>query len=157
MEIQDYPNYLIYRDGRIYNNKRKRFLHPSKGSKGYIYVHLSNKGKGYTFRLHRLLATHYIANPNNYPMVDHIDGNKENNSIENLRWATSIENSNAYQKHRINNQSGHKNISFNKHKNKWKFQKNIYGRMIRKENFKTKIEAICYKYIVQLRIKANHY
>jgi len=157
MEIQDFPNYLIYPDGRVYNKKRNHFLNPSLGWRGYINVTLSNNGKGQALKLHRLIAIHYIPNPNNYPMIDHIDGNKTNNSIENLRWVTSMVNSNSFQKHRINNRSGHKNISFNKSKKRWKFQKDYYGRIIKKENFKTKTEALCYKYIIQLRIKANHF
>jgi hypothetical protein len=42
--------------------------------------------------LHRLIATHYIPNPDNKPVIDHIDRNKTNNAIANLRWATISEN-----------------------------------------------------------------
>ena len=49
---------------------------------GYIQVYLNGK----TYKYHRILAKHFIPNPDNLPEVDHIDRNKVNNSLENLRW-----------------------------------------------------------------------
>lgn len=64
------------------NNKRN----------GYCEISLHKDGKEKRFRLNRLVAIHFIPNPNNLPEVNHIDGIKENNNIDNLEWVTSIEN-----------------------------------------------------------------
>lgn len=57
-------------------------------------VRLSKGGKSTHFTLHRLLAVHFIPNPNNLPFVNHIDENKLNNSINNLEWCTQAYNTN---------------------------------------------------------------
>lgn len=54
---------------------------------GYVFVNLRN-GKGRTHPVHRLMADAFIANPDNLPEVNHIDGNKTNNMITNLEWCT---------------------------------------------------------------------
>jgi len=87
MEIEGYPNYLIYEDGRVYTKNYNRFLKPSI-KRGYLTYGLSNNSKCKTLLVHRIIAIHYIPNPDNKPEVDHIDRNKLNNNISNLRWAT---------------------------------------------------------------------
>lgn len=57
----------------------------------YLYVNLNNNGLK-QFRLHRLVALHFIPNPDNLPEVNHIDGNKNNNTVENLEWCSNLEN-----------------------------------------------------------------
>lgn len=56
----------------------------------YDYVRVRLNGRNYLY--HRILARHFIPNPANLPQVDHIDRNKTNNSIENLRWVSAGEN-----------------------------------------------------------------
>tara|TARA_R110002074_G_scaffold280376_1_gene451815 strand:+ start:55 stop:504 length:450 start_codon:yes stop_codon:yes gene_type:complete len=89
MEIEGYSNYLIYEDGRVFSKKRLGtnggFMKANPNSEGYLQVQLNNYGHK-TFRIHRLIATYYIPNPNNYEEVDHKDRNRQNNSIDNLRW-----------------------------------------------------------------------
>jgi len=150
MEIIGYENYLIYDDGRVYNKKFNRFLKPITNSVGYKGVHLSKEGKSINKNVHRLVALHYINNPNNKRCVDHINRNKIDNRVENLRWATDFENS---QNRTINkdNTSGYKNISYNKSSNYWEFSKLYRGKQIRKR-FKSKIDCICYKFIIILMI-----
>ena len=92
MEIKDYPNYLIYDDGRVYTKYYKKFLKPMLRKKGYCRVALSNSENRKKFLVHRLVALHYIPNPNNKPQVDHIDRNTQNNHVSNLRWVTNQEN-----------------------------------------------------------------
>lgn len=60
--------------------------------KGYIDVHLSKNGKSKHLVVHRLVAKTFIPNPNNLPQINHIDGNKQNNRIDNLEWCNNSEN-----------------------------------------------------------------
>jgi hypothetical protein len=150
MEIIDYPNYLIYRDGRVFNNKYKRFLKPGNQGLGYLHVVLYNNGHSKDFLIHRLVAEHYIKNPENKATVDHLNRNKLDNRVENLKWANRKEQS-INQSIPKNNTSGHKYITYTKSQKKWAFLKQGQNRIIKP--FNTKIEAICYKYIYLLKIK----
>lgn len=64
---------------------------PNKTRYNYLYVNLNNNGIK-QFRVHRLVAIHFIPNPDNLEQVNHIDGDKNNNSVENLEWCTNLEN-----------------------------------------------------------------
>lgn len=78
--------YSVTSDGKIFSHLRGKYLTPKKDKDGYLFVALSKKGTVSYFRIHRIVAKEFITNPNNYDTVDHIDFNKENNSVENLRW-----------------------------------------------------------------------
>lgn len=60
--------------------------------KGYPIIYLSAKNKCKTMSVHRIVAKAFIDNSNKYPEVNHIDGNKENNNVENLEWCTPSQN-----------------------------------------------------------------
>jgi len=93
MEIEDYPNYLIYEDGRVWSKIGKgRFLKQIINKDGYKKVQLWNKSSGKNLSVHRLVAQAYIPNPENKPFVDHINHIVDDNRVENLRWATVSEN-----------------------------------------------------------------
>ena len=98
MEIQGFPNYLIYEDGRVYNKKYNNDLKHIINTQGYAYISLYvSKGKKKVLKIHRLVASHYCINenPEKYHQVDHIDRDKLNNHFSNLRWVNqSINNSN---------------------------------------------------------------
>jgi len=108
MEIIDYPNYLIYNDGRVYSKNKNKFLKPYI-SDGYHRIRLINNDGTKCFRVHRLVALHYIPLVEGKDQVDHIDRNKTNNHISNLRWANNSENMLNTDVQR-NNILGHKNI-----------------------------------------------
>ena len=92
-QIKEFPKYEINKLGtvrRIYKNGNITYPKPVKNIKtGYMTVSLHNKPKS----LHRLLALNFIPNPDNKPVVDHINTIREDNTLENLRWATVSENS----------------------------------------------------------------
>lgn len=64
----------------------------SKEKMTYYYVKLSKENMVKRKYIHRLVAEAFIPNPNNYPVVNHIDGNKQNNNVTNLEWCTSMYN-----------------------------------------------------------------
>lgn len=88
--------YKISNLGKIKSLPRKgvkeKILNPSKNNRGYLRVGLSAKGKVRYDSIHRLVAETFIENPKKMPEVNHIDGNKLNNNIENLEWVTKSEN-----------------------------------------------------------------
>ena len=80
--------YAITEEGNVWSHKTNKFLKPAKVSKGYLCVRLDGKTK----LVHRLIAMTLIPNKNNKPTVNHIDGDKTNNHINNLEWCTYSEN-----------------------------------------------------------------
>ena len=76
------------------NRKRHAKQIAINKSNGYEYVGLTKNGKQKHYPFHRLLAIHFIDNPNNYPCVNHIDENRMNNILENLEWCTYKYNTN---------------------------------------------------------------
>ena len=93
MDIIDFPNYTITEDGTITNKKTGNVLATYLNKQtGYKTVSLWKNNKGKRDTIHRLLATHFIPNPDNKDYVDHIDRNKLNNDLSNLRWVNGTEN-----------------------------------------------------------------
>jgi hypothetical protein len=90
--IKDFENYLIIKDGDIYRNITYRKLKCSSDKNGYLKIRLLNKSGRKSMFLHRLLAIQFIPNPLNKPFINHIDGNKSNNKLNNLEWCTHKEN-----------------------------------------------------------------
>jgi hypothetical protein len=93
--------YLVSNLGNVYSTKRNiqmattTYTDKRKGTTfntSYKRVGLSHKGKKKLYPVHRLVATAFIPNPENKRTVNHKDGNKLNNTIDNLEWATDAEN-----------------------------------------------------------------
>ena len=84
--------YDITKEGVVINLKTNRKYKGKIGNNGYLTFHTKRNNKYYSWLIHRLVAIKYIPNPNNYPIVNHIDGNKLNISIDNLEWCTQSDN-----------------------------------------------------------------
>ena len=104
--IRGFENYLISNQGRCWNTRTKRFVGCDDGN-GYIKVGFQKDGRTQNFKIHRLVMLHFgPPQPEDKREVDHIDRDKSNNRIENLRWVNSSENA--------------------KNRGKYKLQKNDY-------------------------------
>jgi hypothetical protein len=114
-KINGYEQYLIDRDGIVYNTKTNKFITTRLNKAGYETIMLLGK----SFLLHRLIAKTFIPNPNNLPVIDHIDRNRQNNSLENLRWVSQKENSLNKTFDKKNSKSGVRWVNWYKPYNKW--------------------------------------
>lgn len=88
--IADRPGYSVSENGDIRNNKTGRILKGNVDNNGYIRVMLGRKTS--PLYIHRIVAMAFIDNPESLPQVDHIDGDKSNNAVSNLRWVSASAN-----------------------------------------------------------------
>lgn len=117
--FDEFPDYYIYDNGVIKNNKTNRFVPGSINNQKYRVVNIVDKNKNKKhFLVHRLVALAFLLNPHNKPYVDHIDCNTLNNLITNLRWVTPKENTSNSRK-RKNTVSKYKGVSWSKKIQKW--------------------------------------
>ena len=139
-EIENFKNYDVSSFGNIRNNITNNKLKYNPNQKGYHLVTLYGDIRK-TIPIHRLVASAFIENPNNFPQVDHIDRNKSNNNIENLRWVT--------QQHNMWNKI-HKNIHINS-RGYYQVSYNTSFKCQHKKAFKNEHDAVYY--LEQLKIK----
>ena len=92
---------------------------------GYKIISLFRDGKQYCKSIHRLLGLTYIPNPENKKCIDHIDRNKLNNKLDNLRWATHSEN-NKNVGLKKNNKTGIKYLCWCNERNRWRYKGKRY-------------------------------
>lgn len=90
-EIDDFPGYFVSDEGRV-RGRRKSILKEVDGGQGYLKVTLSKNGEHTDKRINRLVAEAFLDNPNELPVVMHLDNNRKNNNVNNLRWGTVSEN-----------------------------------------------------------------
>lgn len=133
--IKNYEDYLVNENGEIYSKLSNKLLKPRKDKDGYLMFNLYNNKKCKTIKLHRLVAMTYIPNPENLPQINHINGVKTDNRVENLEWCTASQNT----KHAYDlglNENGREAAR----KNGKKVGK-IYGKIYGKINIKRATEA----------------
>lgn len=93
-EIKGFPLYLATNSGNIISlqKRRPRILKPRTTRHGYLHVKIFADGSHKDVSVHRLVATSFIQNPENKPHVNHKNGIKTDNRVENLEWVTRSEN-----------------------------------------------------------------
>ncbi len=148
-QIAEFPGYDVNTEGIVIKRDARKEI-PTYNSNGYSIIQLKCCGKPFMRKLHRIIAMAFIENPDNKPFVDHIDTNRQNNSISNLRWATNRENQ---QNRRVQSTFGH-NIVKTSH---GKFRIDIYvskGNVIVK-TFTLQTEAVVFRDRCLNQIRCN--
>jgi hypothetical protein len=89
-----FNDFLITQNGDIKNRKTGKTLRQTTCGRGYpaVVVSLGSRSKRKIIKIHKAVAETFIPNPNHYPMINHKDGVKTNNSVENLEWCTNSQN-----------------------------------------------------------------
>ena len=138
--IIDFPNYSISSLGVVINNKTKKIKAQYQQKIGYLQIKLykNNIRKNYTH--HQLMGLHFIPNPENYSQIDHINGIRNDNRIENLRWVNQSQNQ-RNKKKLFNCSSQYKGVSWDKNKNKWEANISINRILKHIGRFATELEA----------------
>jgi len=137
-EVSNYGNVASLNYNRT--GKRKN-LTPKTNNKGYLWVELRNNGKKSCILIHRLVAEHFIDNPNNYEIVNHKDENPRNNMYNNLEWCNASYNTDYSKKLHLD-----KTIS---NGNKWDFKESEkyhkHNQLLIKKDFNGNIIEVCGK------------
>lgn len=141
-KIKDYPNYSLDLDNNmIYSHYSNKYLKPILNKDGYIRITLCKNGKKKDFQYHRIVYEVYNGEIPENLFIDHIDNDRQNNHIENLRLATLSENQHNIKVQKNNLSTGYKCIYLTKDRTYqvriWKNNKYVYCK-----TFKTLEEAI---------------
>jgi len=144
-QVADFPNYAVSNTGKVRNDKTNKILKPfrvdnSKSNKYYFRIDLSSNGNFLRIRLHRLIAKTFLDDYSEKLFVDHIDRNRLNNHISNLRMVTSqINNRN---RSKVTGKSSiYKGVCHNKNTGKWDVCIGLNNKRINLGRFLTEEEA----------------
>lgn len=146
--------YKVSNTGRVMSFKRYKDGEIMKGylrSDNYSEVNFVNHTKKPKILIHRLVAIHFVPNPNNYDIVDHIDRDRQNNNSNNLRWTNKQINS-LNSSFSSRNTSGCKGITYMKKNDKWRVRW-FEGQNEQGKYCKTKEEAIQHR----IKVLQLHY
>lgn len=151
--------YQISNLGNISNYRK--VLKPFINNSGYQVIDLRVNGIRKKFLIHRLVAKHVIVNPQNLKVVNHKDGNKLNNSVDNLEWCTNSENIlharrtglNPYnfptRNKKLGKVSRYRGVGFDNSRNKWYSTVRVNGRNVEQKRFDSEEEAaLWYNHLV---------
>jgi len=157
-EIEGFEGrYQVSNLGRVMSlvtnhGKQRQKLKPQY-ERRYMFVNLSVKNRGHTKDVHRMVANAFVPNPDNKPMVNHIDGVKLNNNASNLEWVTCSENhKHAYASglrtsegtvtgKKLGQSSVYRNVSWDNERGKWMAAPKIGGKQKFMRRFDSEIEA----------------
>lgn len=132
--------YEVSNIGNIRHKGKTEYKKISFDPNGYPYSSFSKNGKGKRLQIHRLVALAFIPNTDNKQFVDHIDQDKSNNRVSNLRWASRSENYMNRTKYKCN-KSGYKGVFFSKSKNKYRAEIRLNKKSIFIGYYESKEEA----------------
>ncbi len=132
--IEGFENYMVSDHGNVKNKKTGRILKSRLDKYGYSRINVSGDGITRTKSIHQLVARAFIENTEDKKCIDHINNDKLNNNISNLRWATHTENAqNASIS--VHNKSGCKGVIWHKVARKWQVQIQVDGLKIHLGSF----------------------
>ena len=140
--VKALERYIMNNGGR--QHRAETILKPNIQKSGYKMVVLCKDGKIYPKLVHRIVAETFIPNPDNKPVVDHIDTDAGNNNVENLRWATQKENclNPVSRVHNSLSKTGHKGyLKCHTEETKRKISEALKGRMLTEEHRRKLSEA----------------
>lgn len=158
--------YFISDDGKVRNHKKELKGYINNG--GYHCIDLYDlNSKRHKFLIHRLVAITFIPNPDDKPYVNHIDGNKLNNKVDNLEWVTNSENILHARKSGLNpynlptlgikkgKASKYRNVSYDKSRNKWIASVRHNKTNLGQKRFDSEIEAALHVNYIIDKYKLN--
>jgi len=139
--INDFHNYQISNFGKVKVTNNGKYMKQRVTNRYYYSVSLFKDGKYTYFSIHRLVALHFIPNPNLSKIVDHIDGNPTNNHYKNLRWCSIAQNTMNSKKRANKTSSKYKGVYYDKVRQRWAVRVGGEGYRKRFGTYKTEIEA----------------
>ena len=146
-QYKQYPYWVSNKGNvkRVNPNGKERILKPCHTNQGYMWIDIIRKPKRIKGLVHVMVAECFIDNPDNKPQVDHINGNKNDNCVSNLRWATNAENQRNMVKLRSTNTTGCVGITSRKYKGEhysWRVRITLDNKRIQIGDFQNYDEAV---------------